>query len=273
MSSTPSTALFWWVSRTSLARGAAWRRRSWRRVSAACYARSASEPTWRAGRRATRHSPPGPAKMLTVTGPKATGGALAPVTQRGPLGGPSQPHTDRSDPLSAAKQVRVPNRRSTSVATLTGRTARSILPPCDTPGVATASPRSPDGLSRTGAEAAWHAVTSSIAGTPHVRISKDGGRTYPARHARPLPAGPPGQPCTVPVYDPGTGAGPAARRPSGRSTAGSPAGESTRPPAPADPPAARTGHHRLPWQQRLPRLDCVSQTHHDRGSRTSTRPP
>src|SRR5215510_15366881 len=30
--------------------------------------------------------------------------------------------------------------------------------------------------------------------------------------------------------------------------------------------------HQLPWQQRLPRLDCVSQTHHDRGSRTSTCP-
>lgn len=50
-------------------------------------------------------------------------------------------------------------------------------------------------------------VTSSIAGTPHVRISRDGGRTYPARHARPLPADPPGQPCTVPVYDPGTSTG------------------------------------------------------------------
>ena len=47
----------------------------------------------------------------------------------------------------------------------------------------------------------------SIAGTPHVRISRDGGRTYPARHARPLPAEPPGQPCTVPVYDPGAGTG------------------------------------------------------------------
>ena len=93
------------------------------------------------------------------------------------------------------------------MATLTGRTARSTLPPCDTPGVATASPHSPDGLSRTSAEAAWHAVTSSIAGTPHVRISKDGGRTYPARYARPLPAGPPGQPCTVPVYQPATGTG------------------------------------------------------------------
>jgi len=93
------------------------------------------------------------------------------------------------------------------VATLTGRTARSTLPPCDTPGVATANPASPDGLSRTAAEAAWHAVTASIAGTPHARISRDGGRTYPARHARPLPADPPGQPCTVPVYDPGPGTG------------------------------------------------------------------
>ena len=43
--------------------------------------------------------------------------------------------------------------------------------------------------------------------TPHVRISRDGGRTYPARHARPLPAEPPGQPCTVPVYDPGSATG------------------------------------------------------------------
>jgi hypothetical protein len=97
------------------------------------------------------------------------------------------------------------------VATLTGRTARSTLPPCDTPGAdirqSTDISSSPDGLSRTAAEAAWHAVTSSIAGTAHVRISKDGGRTYPARHARPLPADPPGQPCTVPVYDPGAAAG------------------------------------------------------------------
>jgi hypothetical protein len=85
------------------------------------------------------------------------------------------------------------------------------LPPCDTPGAdirqSTDIGSSPDGLSRTAAEAAWHAVTPSIAGTPHVRISKDGGRTYPARHARPLPADPPGQPCTVPVYDPPTATG------------------------------------------------------------------
>ena len=93
------------------------------------------------------------------------------------------------------------------MATLTGRTARSVLPSCDTPGVAAASPANPDGLSHAAAEAAWHAVTPWIAGTAHVRISRDGGRTYPARHARPLPAGTPSQPCTVPVYDPGTGAG------------------------------------------------------------------
>jgi hypothetical protein len=31
---------------------------------------------------------------------------------------------------------------------------------------------------------------------------------------------------------------------------------------------ARIGRHPLPWQQRLPHLDRVSQTHHDRGSRT-----
>jgi hypothetical protein len=72
------------------------------------------------------------------------------------------------------------------VATLAGRTAGSILPPCDTPGAdirqLTDIESSPDGLSRARAEAAWHAVTSSIAGTPYVRISKDGGRTYPARH-------------------------------------------------------------------------------------------
>ena len=93
------------------------------------------------------------------------------------------------------------------MATLTGRTARSTLPPCDTPDVAAANPASPDSLSRAAAEAAWHAVTPSVAGTPHARISRDGGRTYPARHAGPLPAGPPGQPCTVPVYDPGRGTG------------------------------------------------------------------
>ena len=97
------------------------------------------------------------------------------------------------------------------MATLAGRTAGSTLSPCDTPGAdirqLTDIRSSPDGLSRARAEAAWHAVTAALAGTAHVRISKDGGRTYPARHARPLPAGPPGQPCTVPVYDPATATG------------------------------------------------------------------
>jgi hypothetical protein len=93
------------------------------------------------------------------------------------------------------------------VATLTGRTARSTSPSCDTPDVNLRNPDTPDGLSRTAAEAAWRAITAAIAGSPHVRISRDGGRTYPARHARPLPAVPPGQPCTVPVFDPGAGTG------------------------------------------------------------------
>ena len=93
------------------------------------------------------------------------------------------------------------------MATITGRTDSSVLPPCDTPGVATANPGSPDGLSRTAAEATWRAVTPALAGAPHVRVSRDGGRTYPARHARPLPAEPPLQPSTVPVYDPASAAG------------------------------------------------------------------
>ena len=57
------------------------------------------------------------------------------------------------------------------------------------------------------ARSAWRSVTPSLAGTPYVRISRDGGRTYPARHARPLPAEPPDQPCTVPAYDAGSAAG------------------------------------------------------------------
>ena len=86
------------------------------------------------------------------------------------------------------------------MATITGgRTVSPVLPPCDTPQNAAFPPPA--------AAAAWHAVTPSIAGTPHVRISHDGGRTYPARHARRLPADPPDQPSTVPVYDPATGKG------------------------------------------------------------------
>jgi hypothetical protein len=87
---------------------------------------------------------------------------------------------------------------------ITGQSVSSTLPDRDTPRVIQAAP---DGLSRTAAEAAWHAVTASLAGTPYVRISKDGGRSFPARHARPLPADPPDQPCTVAVYDPGSATG------------------------------------------------------------------
>ena len=93
------------------------------------------------------------------------------------------------------------------MATIQGQRASSTTPLPDTPGVATANPGSPDGLSRIAAEAVWRAVTASIAGTPHVRISKDGARTFPARYARPLPGDPPSQPSTVSVYDPGSGAG------------------------------------------------------------------
>lgn len=90
------------------------------------------------------------------------------------------------------------------MATITGQRSRSTVPLADTPGV-----KHPvaDGLPRTTAEAAWRSVTPSIAGTAHVRVSRDGGRSYPARHARPLPGEPPSQPCTVPVFDPASASG------------------------------------------------------------------
>ena len=94
------------------------------------------------------------------------------------------------------------------MATITGQRASSTLPRRDTP--RDAEPVSAyDDLadSAQSAWSAWRFVTPSLAGTPHVRISKDGGRTYPARHVRPLPAEPPGQPCTVPVYDAGSASG------------------------------------------------------------------
>jgi hypothetical protein len=86
------------------------------------------------------------------------------------------------------------------------------LPAHDTPHDAEAIFPRRDGLSHAGetapsARAAWRSVASRLAGTPHVRVSRDGGRTFPARHAGPLPADPPGQPCTIPVYDPATGTG------------------------------------------------------------------
>jgi hypothetical protein len=94
------------------------------------------------------------------------------------------------------------------VATITGQRASSPLPSPDTPSSAEAfSARPHADEPAQSARSAWRSVTPSIAGTPHIRHSKDGGRSYPARHARPLPADPPGLPCTVPVYDAGSGSG------------------------------------------------------------------
>jgi len=94
------------------------------------------------------------------------------------------------------------------VARVTGQRASSTLPGCDTPRDAGTFPAHGDPAdSAQSARSAWRSVTPSIAGTPHVRISHDGGRTYPARYARPLPAEPPSSPATVPVYDAGTGSG------------------------------------------------------------------
>jgi hypothetical protein len=94
------------------------------------------------------------------------------------------------------------------VATITGQRASSTLPGCDTPRDAGTFPAHGDPAdSAQSARSAWRSVTPSIAGTPHVRISRDGGRTFPGRHARPLPAEAPGQPCTVPVYDAGSASG------------------------------------------------------------------
>ena len=101
-------------------------------------------------------------------------------------GAAAQLHTrSRSDPAVAAKQVRITNRQPTGrlnrrlnpLTKITGARASSLLPSRDTPAVIQPGP---DGLSCHAAEAAWHAVTPSIAGTPHVRISRAGGRTYPA---------------------------------------------------------------------------------------------
>jgi hypothetical protein len=82
------------------------------------------------------------------------------------------------------------------------------LPARDTPKIEDRSPGTSEAISRAAAAAAaWGSVVLALAGTPHVRISRDGGRTYPARYARPLPAEPPGQPCTIPVFHPGSGTG------------------------------------------------------------------
>jgi hypothetical protein len=51
------------------------------------------------------------------------------------------------------------------------------------------------------AQAAWRALVPGLAGAPRMRVSRDGGRTYPRRHEQPLATRNPGQPVTVPVYD------------------------------------------------------------------------
>jgi hypothetical protein len=94
------------------------------------------------------------------------------------------------------------------VAMITGQRVGSALSPRDTPSSAEAiSARSHADETAQSARSAWRSVTPSLAGTPHVRVSKDLGRTYPAKHSRPLPADSPDQPCTVPVYDPGSASG------------------------------------------------------------------
>lgn len=51
-------------------------------------------------------------------------------------------------------------------------------------------------------------MVPALAGAARVRVSRDGGRTYPARHEGPLPpGGPPRLPCTVPVFDAAAGTG------------------------------------------------------------------
>jgi len=76
----------------------------------------------------------------------------------------------------------------------------------DNPARSTARPGRQDPAAQAAA-AAWRALVPSLAGAPRMRVSRDGGRTYPRRHEQPLPPGSPGQPATIPVYDPATGTG------------------------------------------------------------------
>ncbi len=57
------------------------------------------------------------------------------------------------------------------------------------------------------AQATWRALVPGLAGAPRMRVSRDGGRTYPRRHEQVLAARNPGQPVTVPVYDAMAGTG------------------------------------------------------------------
>jgi DNA-binding transcriptional ArsR family regulator len=67
--------------------------------------------------------------------------------------------------------------------------------------------RSDAAIAAQSAREAWALTAAALAGTAHVRISKDGGKSYPARHTRPLPDEPPVQPCTIPVFDPASATG------------------------------------------------------------------
>lgn len=70
------------------------------------------------------------------------------------------------------------------------------IPPCTGPQAARA------------AEDAWRLVVPALAGQPLVRVSPDGGLTYPRGRVRtPLTAELPGGPATVPVYDEQSGTG------------------------------------------------------------------
>lgn len=51
------------------------------------------------------------------------------------------------------------------------------------------------------AEAAWRATTPALAAASRLRISADGGRSYPRHRERDLPVAPPDQPAAVRIYD------------------------------------------------------------------------
>ena len=98
------------------------------------------------------------------------------------------------------------------MATITGQRVRSILPPADTPrsknGCAPYNLACPDAsIPAQSARVAWSLTAAGLAGSPHVRVSRDGGRSYPARHARPLPDEPPDLPSTIPVYNQASASG------------------------------------------------------------------
>ncbi len=71
-----------------------------------------------------------------------------------------------------------------SVLTLDGMPSRGELPRVPAPALA-----------------AWAATAAALAGGDRVRISSDGGRTYPRSRERGLPAAPPTQPAAVMIYN------------------------------------------------------------------------